>query len=120
MGKSSKTGNPPHQWPMRLKDKDGRNVVLTEAGWKHIVAEHPEMEGWLEWVKIALANPHLIFRSTQDNMCVMYYHFLPKAKLYVMVVTDWSDDPARILTAFPARVPKKGERIYVRKPDPLV
>lgn len=120
MGKSLKSGDLHPKWPRVLKDFEGREVLLTEERWNHIVTSHPEMAGWLDWVEVALADPHIRQISEKNEMCVSYYHLLPKVGLYVMVVTDWSTEPARVLTAFPTKKPKRGKRINVRKPDAVV
>lgn len=41
----------------RAVDPDGREVVLTRDGWRHVLASHPELAGQLELVLRAIAEP---------------------------------------------------------------
>ncbi len=118
MGIRDKVGRPKRRWPCRTKDDDGREVVLSKKVWEHIVAHHCNVT--LEMVELALADPHLKQISETNRMRVSYCHFLPGCKLYIMVVTDRSSDPASVCTAFLTKKPKKGEILRVRKPDSIV
>lgn len=115
-----RTNQPDRKWPQSFKDYDGREVVLTKERWAHIIAGHPEMADWIEWVGVTLATPNVVYQSEENVMRISYSHLLPKIGFYVTVITDWSNEPATVRTAFATKKLKKGKLIYVRKPDPVV
>lgn len=120
MGKAKKGSSSDEEWPRTYVDYEGREVILTKERWEHIVSGHPEMEAWVDWVKLALSNPNIVQQSASNDTCIAYYRLLPKIGLYVMVITDQSTEPATIRTSFPTRMPKKGKTIHVRRSDSIV
>ncbi len=103
MGKARSDSQSSIGWPQSFRDYDGRQVLLTEERWSHVVAGHPEMLDRIEWIGTALATPNTVHQSIENAVTVSYSHLLPKINLYVTVITDWSSEPSHD----PNRIPDK-------------
>ena len=97
-------------------DRDGIQVVCDDGTWyNHIIAEHPEMEGWEAYVKATVENPYQIYQDhTQVNKKAFYKPFiLPKPwhTQYLRVVIEYrkSRKLGYICTAFPCSNIRKGD-----------
>ena len=59
-------------------DYEGTPVGLSRATWhakagNDIVGTHPEIQGYLAEVRATIASPDLVFQSTRDARCRVFY-----------------------------------------------
>lgn len=82
-------------------DKSGRKIYLTNERWKHIVAEHPEMQNKLEFIKETLINPHKIIDHSFsiDNLKYYYHHFKTTKYKYLRVIVKYLNGKGFIITS---------------------
>jgi hypothetical protein len=80
-------------------DPEGRRVVLDASGWEHTVRRHPEMAGHRLDVVRVVADPH--HRGPDPRLGrERFWKFGEGPSSWLMVVVDFTGEPARILTAY--------------------
>jgi hypothetical protein len=87
-----------------VRDRTGREIVLTQERWSHIQIRHPEVqEGYLTDIERELVEAYEIHYWPDRNE---EWHYLKKVgpTRWLKVVIVW-DDPehGRIITMFPRR-----------------
>ena len=93
-------------------DYMGAQVFLSNETEKHIALMHSEVE--IENIRVALANPDEVRRSSYRSSSVLYYR-AKAAKRFLCVVVKSCQDGLFISSAMTTAKPKSGEVIYVRK-----
>jgi hypothetical protein len=84
------------------QDPDGRRVVLDESGWRHIVAEHPELAPHAVAIMATVAEPDHRENDLRPGRERFWRERLgPSGWLFVVV--DFAERPARVVTAFGRR-----------------
>ena len=73
--------------------------MLDEAGWQHIVEEHPEIEAHLEAIMLTVRKPRHS-RPDRRSGRTRYWHPELGPSRWLMVVVDFGVDPARVVTAY--------------------
>ena len=90
-----------------VHSRNGVPVRLTEERWRHVVGQHPEMDGQREKVLETLDDPDMI----QDGdfgelLAVRRYSETPLGQKYMVVVySEVSAEDGFILTAYLTRRP---------------
>jgi hypothetical protein len=89
--------------PQRIRDRRGRDVLLTVERWRHIVSAHPEIEIYEKEVHRAVESPTTVLAGREPDEEWLYLESAgPSRWLKVVVVFD-SEDRGRIITSFARR-----------------
>lgn len=83
-------------------DPDGREVVLTDAGWAHVVERHPYIAVGPQDIVDTVARPHQ--RMPGPTQCEEWFYrrgIGPSAS--IRVVVHYEGGRGLIITAFPRR-----------------
>lgn len=98
---------------MKFYDRDGKTVELPRGRWKHIVAQHPEMERYHDRIGDALREPDLIKQSRRAPDVWLYYRFYSSifGGKFLLVVVKRSLRPF-VLTCYITDEIKKGEIVW--------
>lgn len=93
----------------RAVNPDGREVVLPDDAWRHIIASHPEMSEYRDAILRAIAEPDL---RRPDVRPAREGYFLRGAgpSRWIRVVVDFSHSEAFVVTAFAERRDPPGWR----------
>ncbi len=83
-------------------DPDKRRVVLDESGWAHVLDEHGEMEAHRDAVIATVSAPQHR-RPDPRPARERYWRRGLGPSRWLLVVIDFSDDPARVVTAYANR-----------------
>jgi hypothetical protein len=86
-------------------------IVLTAEGWDHAVKYHPEIEPYVEQVKLTLEHPNLVYETPYLKPTLGFYgrNLIvtdPRYReCYVAVFVRYQVNPACVCTAYlPSRV----------------
>ncbi|MEX2447783.1 MAG: hypothetical protein WD404_03455 [Solirubrobacterales bacterium] len=89
--------------PQKIKNRQGREVLLSPERWQHIVSGHPEIEVYEEEVRRAVQAPSAVLAGRESDEEWLYLEGAgPSRWLKVVVVFD-SEDRGRIITSFARR-----------------
>lgn len=89
--------------PQKIRDRQGRDVLLSPERWRHIISGHPEIEIYAEEIHRTVESPTAALRGREPDEEWLYLEGAgPSRWLKVVVVFD-SDGSGRIITAFPRR-----------------
>ena len=104
---------------LQCRDKDGILITCSAQCWDgHIVANHPEMEGFEAYVKAAIERPYQIYQdSVNIRNKVIYKPFIlphPYHTQFLRVAIEYKNKAFRgsrgyVLSAFPCVNIKKGD-----------
>jgi hypothetical protein len=78
---------------------DRRHVVLDEPGWQHVLDEHAEMEVHLEAIAMTVREPDHSGPDPRPGRMRYWRRDLGPSR-WLMVVVDFSEEPARVVTAY--------------------
>lgn len=88
-------------------DPDGRQVILDDVGWEHIVGGHPEISPYQEQILETVATPDHRWPDPRMGRERFYRNGSGPSK-WLFVVVDFGVTPARIVTALGVRSDPKG------------
>lgn len=89
--------------PQTIRDREGREVLLSPERWGHIVSGHPEIEVYEQEIRRAVESPTTVVPGREPGEEWLYLEGAgPSRWLKVVVVFD-SDGNGRIITAFARR-----------------
>lgn len=89
--------------PQKIRDRQGRDVLLSPERWRHIISGHPEIEIYEKEIRLAVESPTAVLPGREADEEWLYLEEAgPSRWLKVVVVFD-SDSSGRIITAFPRR-----------------
>lgn len=89
--------------PQTIRDREGREVLLSPERWQHIVSGHPEIEVYEQEVRRAVESPTTALPGREPGEEWLYLEGTgPSRWLKVVVVFD-SAERGRIITAFARR-----------------
>jgi hypothetical protein len=87
----------------KMRDPKGREVLLSDERWRHIVSAHPEIEVYEEEVYRTVESPTMTLAGREPDEEWLYLEGAgPSRWLKVVVVFD-SEGSGRIITAFARR-----------------
>jgi hypothetical protein len=87
----------------KLRDRQGREVLLSPERWRHIVSAHPEIEACEKEIRRAVESPTAALAGREPDEEWLYLEGAgPSRWLKVVVVFD-SEDRGRIITSFARR-----------------
>ncbi len=86
----------------KIRDKNGKEITLSNKGWKHI-QKHPYMHERLEDIKLTLTNP-LSIRYFNDNKTILNfykeYKEMSTTERYLLVSVKYLNGDGVVITAF--------------------
>jgi hypothetical protein len=86
-----------------IRDREGREVLLSPERWQHIVSGHPEIEVYEQEVSRTVESPTAVLSGRDPDEEWLYLEGAgPSRWLKVVVVFD-SGERGRIITAFARR-----------------
>ncbi len=90
-----------------VRSRNGVPVRLTDERWRHIVGQHPEMDGQREKVLETLSGPDMIQEGDfGEQLAVRLYAETPLGEKFVVVAyREVSAEDGFILTAYLTRRP---------------
>ncbi len=89
--------------PRKMRNRQGRDVLLSNERWVYIVSAHPEIEIYEEEVLRAVESPTAALAGREPDEEWLYLEGAgPSRWLKVVVVFD-SEGSGRIITAFARR-----------------
>ena len=86
-----------------IEDKTGRMIRLSDMGFRHIAAYHPNIVNNLELVKDALVSPLIIIDNKEEEGRKLYYKMIKKDAKYLMVVVKYLNNHGYVITSFYVR-----------------
>jgi hypothetical protein len=100
-----------------VRSHDGVPIRLTEERWRHIVGQHPEMDGQRQKVLETLAGPDMIQEGDfGELLAVRLYTETPLGEKYVVVAyREINAEDGFILTAYLARRPSSRREILWKR-----
>ena len=87
---------------MGFRDADQppeRQIVLTAHAWAHICDRHPELAAFRDDVLLAISAPETTTRDLRYPARWRFYRSGVGPSRWLAVVVDFTEDPARIVTA---------------------
>lgn len=89
--------------PQSIRDRKGRQVLLSPERWTHIASGHPEIAIYAKEIQRAVESPTAVLPGREPEEEWLYLEGAgPSRWLKVVVVFD-SVDHGRIITAFARR-----------------
>lgn len=85
--------------PEEVIDREGRRIELTVERWAHILDEHGEMTSHREAILATVSAPHHRAPDPRPARERYWRRGLGPSR-WLLVVIDFSTDPARIVTAY--------------------
>lgn len=87
----------------KIRDPQGRDVLLSPERWQHIISAHPEIEIYAKEIRRAVESPTTVLAGREPDEEWLYLEGAgPSRWLKVIVVFD-SKDRGRIITSFARR-----------------
>ena len=103
----------------RFRDREGREVVLTEAGRAHILAGHADMARRLGDVRAAVAVPEVATRDAVFAHRENHYRRTTSTRRWLKVVVHYRPVPpqgtwaGRVVTAYhTGTIPQKEQNLW--------
>ena len=102
------------EFPIHVLDYDGREVVITEESWSHVIEGHDELRDQLETIKETLRDPNYVeLDDTMGGSVLRYYRLckrLIRSGYLLVLVAETSSNPraGKLLTAYLVSGIKKG------------
>ena len=89
--------------PQKIRDRQGREVLLSPERWRHVVSAHPEIEAYEKEIRRAVESPTTVLAGREPDEEWLYLEGAgPSRWLKVVVVFD-SKARGRIITSFARR-----------------
>jgi len=89
--------------PETIRDRQGREVLLSLDRWRHVVSAHPEIEIYKGEMRRAVESPTSVVAGREPDEEWLYLEGAgPSRWLKVVVVFD-TEDRGRIITSFARR-----------------
>lgn len=89
--------------PVREQDDpDGRRVVVDADAWRHIVEDHPEMAPHAAGILATVAQPDHCENDPRPSRERFWRERVGPSR-WLFVVVDFTETPARVVTAFGRR-----------------
>ena len=94
----------------RTRDRLGREVVLTEAGWAHILQRRPRMVGMEGDVRLAVEMADTVVNDADYGDRENHYRRISRRTFMKVVVAYDGAGSGVVITAHPTHGRKKGEK----------
>lgn len=86
-----------------MQDHQGREVLLSDERWRHIVSAHPEIEVYEEEVYRAVESPTTTLAGREPDEEWLYLEGAGPSRWLKVVVVFGREGSGRIITAFARR-----------------
>ncbi len=94
---------PPMDKPQKIRDRQGRDILLSTERWRHIIGAHPEIEIYAKEIHRAVKSPTTALAGREPDEEWLYLEGAgPSRWLKVVVVFD-NEDRGRIIISFARR-----------------
>ncbi len=81
-----------------VKSRNGKEIRLTNAQWKHVSYRHPEMVNLLKDIEETIKNPTSIRKHSEAIM--KFYKFIKNKKKYLMVAVKVLNGEGFVVTSY--------------------
>ena len=89
--------------PKTIRDREGREVLLSPERWQHIVSGHPEIEVYEQEIRRAVESPTAVLSGREPGEEWLYLEGAGPSRWLKVVVAFDSGERGRIITAFARR-----------------
>lgn len=89
--------------PQRIRDRQGREVLLSPERWQHIISGHPEIEVHATDIRRAVEAPTAVIAGREPDEEWLYLEGVGPSRWLKVVVAFDSADQGRIITSFARR-----------------
>jgi hypothetical protein len=89
--------------PQTIRDREGREVLLSPERWQHIVSGHPEIEVFEREVRQAIESPMAVLPGREPGEEWLYLEGAGPSRWLKVVVAFDNAERGRIITAFARR-----------------
>ena len=93
----------------RTTDRLGREIVLTDSGWLHVLVGHPEMIGCEGDVRAAVGEADFINRDADHAHRENHYRVVA-GRVHLKVCVEYAATPEVVITAHVSQRIKRRER----------
>ena len=90
-----------------VTDRQGRRVVLDEAAWAHVLANHPEIAPFRAELLSSVADPVHCSDDPRPGRQRCWRAEVGPSR-WLLVVVDWTTEPGRVVTAYARRKDPEG------------
>lgn len=87
----------------KIRDRQGRDVLLSPERWRHIVNGHPEIEVYEQEIRRAVESPTAVLSGREPGEEWLYLEGAGPSRWLKVVVAFDSAERGRIITAFARR-----------------
>lgn len=85
--------------PREIDQPPDGEILLTPAAWAHICRRHPELASFRDDILLAVSSPEKTTRDHRHAARWRFYRSGAGPSRWLAVVVDFTEDPARIVTA---------------------
>lgn len=89
--------------PQKIRDRQGRDVLLSLERWQHIVSGHPEIEVYEQEIRRTVESPTAVLSGREPGEEWLYLKGAGPSRWLKVVVAFDSAERGRIITAFARR-----------------
>jgi hypothetical protein len=89
--------------PQTMRDRQGRDVLLSPERWQHIVSGHPEIEIYEKEIRRAVESPTTVLAGREPDEEWLYLEGAGPSRWLKVVVSFDSEGRGRIITSFARR-----------------
>lgn len=89
--------------PKTIRDREGREILLSPERWQHIVSGHPEIEFYEQEVRRAVESPTTVLEGREPGEEWLYLEGAGPSRWLKVVVAFDNAERGRIITAFARR-----------------
>ena len=99
---------------LKIFDRFGRAIRLTNERWTHIISHHPVIKNLKEEMKETLRDPEIVRRSVYDPSVLIYYRYFKDVfgGKYIAVVVKVNNIKGFILTSYVTDRVKRGDEVW--------
>jgi len=99
---------------LKIFDRFGRAIRLTNERWTHIISHHPVIRNLKEEMKETLRDPKIVRRSVYDPSVLIYYRYFKDVLggKYIAVVVKVNNIKGFILTSYVTDRVKRGDEVW--------
>lgn len=101
---------------LRIEDKFGRKIRLTDERYQHIIEKHPEIKGQESKIKGTIKKPELVRKSVYSRDVLLFYrHYkrTPVTEKYLAVGIKVLNSGGFVVTAYFTDRVKKGDVVWM-------
>ena len=89
--------------PQKIRDRQGRDVLLSPERWQHIISAHPEIEIYEKEIRQAVELPTTVLAGREPDEEWLYLEGAGPSRWLKVVVAFDRENRGRIITSFARR-----------------